>query len=176
MPADRPDRTRPAEHPVRTFDDAQRRYDSTGPGTSLLQARERLESLTSRDLTARSVATLKACGEFDPVVHAHVAASQPLTADERLEVLALGELLARHYRHPTEVHRAVMSGLSWAHIAEAVGSSAEHVRLDYLLWADSQRQLWHDYEGKFGLSDSEYAIAVDRAARRPCERDLEAGR
>jgi hypothetical protein len=48
-----------------------------------------------------------------------------------------------------------MSGASWAHIAEAVGSSAEHARLDYLLWADSQHQLWHDYEGKFGLSDSE---------------------
>lgn len=180
MPADEPvgqsGSTRPAEQPVRTLDDAQRRYNSAGPGTTLLDARERHEKLTSRDLTARSIAKLKARGEFDPVRHAEAGAVKPLTADECLEVLALSELLARYYRHPGGVHQAVMSGSNWTQIAQAVGSTAEQARLDYLRWADGQHRLWRDYEGKFGLSDTEHAAACARAAHRPCERELEAGR
>jgi len=100
----------PADRPSRTLEEAQRRYNSAGPGTTLLDARERLEMLTSRDLTARS------------------AACQPLTPDECLEVLALVELLARYQRHPDGVHQAVASGSSWTQIAEAVGGSAEQAR------------------------------------------------
>lgn len=166
----------PDAQPVRTLDDAWRRYNSAGSGATLLDARERQEALTSRDLTARSVAKLKARGEFDPVRHAESDAVQTLTADERLEVLALGELLARHYRHPGGVHQAVTAGSTWTQIAEAVGSTAERTRLDYMRWADGQHQLWRDYDGRFGLSDTEYALACERAGHRPCERDLEAGR
>ena len=49
-----------AVDPVRTFEDAERRYNSTGPGRSISDARERVEHLSFRDLTARSVAKLKA--------------------------------------------------------------------------------------------------------------------
>ena len=46
-------------------------------------------------------------------MHGRATECQPLTAANRLEVLALGELQARHYRHTTDMHRAVMSGVTW---------------------------------------------------------------
>ncbi len=99
--------------------------------------------------------------------HADASKYQPLTAAEHLEVLAVGEVLARHYRHPAHVDEAVKTGASWSQIAEAVGSDEAQVRQQYREWADGQHELYICYQGKFGMNDAEYAAAVKRASEPP---------
>jgi hypothetical protein len=111
----------------------------------IIAARDRFDELTSRDLAARAIATLKARGTYDPAKHADADSYQPLTVAEHLEVLAIGEVLARHYRHPTCVDEAVKAGGSWTQIAEAVGSDEAQARKQYREWADSQHNLYVHY-------------------------------
>jgi hypothetical protein len=93
--------------PATTYEQAQATYRCTS------DARERFEELDNRDLGARAIATLQGRGTYDPQRHGNAAKYPPLTAEEHLEVLAAGELLARHYRHPALVHYAVLAGASW---------------------------------------------------------------
>jgi hypothetical protein len=153
-----------------TYWQAQDGYRST------IDARERFAELTLRDLLARSYATLKARGEYDPQKHGD-GNREPLTATEHLEILALGEMLARHYRHPAQVDEAVKAGASWSQVAEAVGSDKARVRRAYREWADGQYRLHTDYEGKFGMDDAEHAAAISRASEPPAghENQREAG-
>ncbi len=67
--------------------------------------------------------------------------------DERLELLANGEVLARYYRHPATLAHAVEAGASWEQIGAARGASAEQARRDYREWAEGQHDLW---TGKWG--------------------------
>ena len=129
----------------------------------VIAVRERYDELTSRDYTARAIATLKARGTYDPAKHPDASEYQPLTAAEHVEVLATGELLARHYRHPVHVDQAIKAGASWPQIAEAVGSDEAQARQQYREWADGQHNLYIYYEGKLGMNDAEYAAAIKRA-------------
>jgi hypothetical protein len=138
-----------------SYDEAERTYKAT------IGARERFEELTLRDLMVRSLAKLRARGEYDPRRHG-ADDYQPLTRAEHLEILALGTVLARYYRHPAYVDHAVRAGASWAEVAAALGSSEAQARRDYRTWAQGQHQLWAAYAGKFGLDDTEYAAAVAR--------------
>jgi hypothetical protein len=161
----------PGRQPVITYGQAQDTYRST------VEARGRFDELTNRDLHVRALATLKARGTFDRDKHGNADRYQSLTAAEHLELLAAGEVLARHYRHPALVHQAVQVGATWAQIAEAVGSGEERVRQQYREWADGQHHLHTYYEGKFGLNDADYAAAIKRAADPPAgpETEHEAG-
>jgi hypothetical protein len=152
-----------APRPV-TYDEAERTYF---PG--LTGAWERFEELTLRDLTSRSLATLKARGEHDPQRHGPADGHEPLTPAEHLEVLALCEVLARYYRHPAHVHDAVQAGVSWEQVAAALGRDEDQARRDYRTWARGQHHLWTTCQGKFGLDDAGYRAAMARAAqgRRP---------
>ncbi len=91
------DGSQASERPV-TYDQAESIYQ-----INLAGANERYAELTDRDLSARSAAILRERGEFDPENRGHrlVAAREPLSAAERLELMAIGEVLARYYRHPT---------------------------------------------------------------------------
>ena len=144
----------------------------------IIAARERFDELTSRDHTARAIATLKARGTYDPAKHSDASKNQPLTAAEHLEVLATGEVLARHYRHPAYVDQAVKAGASGAQIAEAVGSDEAEARQQYREWADGQHNLYAHFEGKFGMNDAEHAAAIKRASEPPSapRAEHEAGR
>jgi hypothetical protein len=135
-----------------------------GEYRGITAARERFDELTSRDHTARAIATLKARGTYDRAKHPEVDKNKPLTTVEHLEVLAVGEVLARHYRHPAHVDLAVKAGASWSQIAEAVGSDETRVRQQYREWAESQHWLHAEYEGKFGMNDADYAAAIKRAS------------
>jgi hypothetical protein len=130
----------------------------------VIAVRERFDELASRDSTARAIATLKARGTYDPAKHPDACEHQPLTTAEHLEILAIGEVLARHYRHPTYVDRAIKAGASWPQIAETVGSDEALVRQQYREWADSQRGLYIHYEGKLGMNDAEYDAAIKHAS------------
>jgi hypothetical protein len=155
--------------------DASSRHDGT------IGARERFEELTTCGLLAGSYATLRARGDYNPQRHGD-GNREPPTAAEHLEILALGEVLARHYRHPAYVDAAVKAGAWWSQVAEAVGSDEAQVRQEYRQWADRQHRLHADYEGRFGMDDAEHAAAVRRAAVSPtgaldrAAADKEAGR
>jgi hypothetical protein len=144
-------------HPV-SYDEAERTYMAT------IEARERFEELTLRDLMVRSLAKLRARGEYNPQRHGAADDYQPLTRAECLEILALGTVLARYYRHPAYVDHAVRAGASWTEVAAALGSSESQTRRDYRTWAESQHQVWATCAGEFGLNDVEYAAALARAA------------
>jgi hypothetical protein len=101
-----------------------------GPGIS--KARERHEQLTDRILFAR--AAQQAAAQGQPVR----TAREPLTRDEHLEYLALGEMLARYYRPRYEVAAAFAAGASVAEVALALDISEEQVRERYARQLDRE--------------------------------------
>jgi hypothetical protein len=144
-------------------------YNDAGPiypGTLLTAGRDRYHELSDRDMEVRTAAKLRELGEFDPenLGHQLVAASEPLTAAERLEHMAIGEALARHYRHPSMLDQAAKAGATWEQIGAARGTSADQARADYRAWADGQHSLLSYGDGKFGMPDADYAAAYARSA------------
>jgi len=152
---------RPADSRTLTYNDAESAYRS-----SLYTARDRYAELSDRDLCARSVALLRERGEFDPenLGHQSLAEREPLSAVDHLEHLALGEVLARYYRHPAMLDQAAKAGASWEQIGAARGTSAEQARLDYREWADGQHSLLSYGDGRFGMSDTDHAAALALSA------------
>jgi hypothetical protein len=145
-------------------------YHATGNGRTWLDALDRYDELTRRDLHARSIATLKARGEYDQARHG-TSAPEPLTLREHLEVLANGEVVARVYRHPYQVYQALQVGATWEQIAEATGTDEAKARQAYRAFAVGQNRLWHHYgDRKFGMDDAEYAAALARAAEPEAKR------
>ena len=121
----------------------------------------RYEELTDRNLMARTIARLQARGEYDAGKHPDPADYQPLTVAEHLEMLALGEVIARYYRHPSQVDKAVRAGATWEQIAAATGTTTEAARAAYVEWAKGQHRLHADMG--IGLDDAEYAAALKTA-------------
>ena len=153
--------------PAATYLQAQDSYRDT------VDVRQRFEELTGRDLSARAYATLKARGTYDPQRHGDASKGQPLTVTEHLEILAAGEMLARYYRHPAQVHQAVLAGATWPQVAAATGADETHIRQAYRDWADAQHRLHNGYQGKFGLNAADHAAAIRRAAEPAAEPQIE---
>jgi hypothetical protein len=122
----------------------------------------RYHELTERDLLAGSIATLKARGTYRPSEHVSEERFPPLTVAEHLEMLALGEVIARYYRHPSQVDKAVRAGATWQQIADATGTTEEAARGAYRDWAEGQ----HKYAG---MSNATYAEALYLAEREGTE-------
>lgn len=94
----------PADTRPLTYDQAETIYPVRSSGGA-----ERFSELNQRDLSARAAAILRERGEFDPennLGHQVFAEQAPLTAEDRLKHMALGEVLACHYRHPAMLDRA----------------------------------------------------------------------
>ncbi len=128
----------------------------------------RYQALTDRDAMARAIATLQARGDWNEDRSLRPEDYPPLTADEHLELIALGQVMARHYRHPAQVHHAVLAGAAWEQIAAATGGDPGQARKAYREWADGQRRLRSDYPGgTIGLGDEEYADAIKAAGEPP---------
>jgi hypothetical protein len=158
-------------------------YDRAWAEYNIDAALARHDELVSRSVSARAVTRLRERGEFDPhnAGHQLLAASGPLTGAERLELIATGEVIARHYRHPSDLDHAVRSGATWEQIGAARGENAEDVRREYRAWADGQYEMWAGtgiWEGepghRFGMNDADYADAM-RYASVPAERERQAG-
>ncbi len=155
---------REAEHPLDprplAYDAAEAAYRS-----DLQAAADRYAALSVRDLCAGAAAILRERGEFDPADPGHqsLAEREPLTADDRLEQMSIGEMLARYYRHPSMLDRAAKAGATWEQIGAARGTSAYRARHDYRDWAVGQHDLNARY-GKWGLDDDEFAAAIARAS------------
>ncbi len=128
----------------------------------------RYQALNDRDSMARAIATLQARGEWNEDRSLNPEDYPPLTAAEHLEMLALGEVMARHYRHPAQIHHAVMAGATWAQIAAATGGDPDQARQAYRAWAEGQHLLRSDFPGgTIGLGDEEYAAAIKAAGEPP---------
>lgn len=161
--------------------DAARRatYNRASAEYNIVTARERHDELALRALSARAAAELRERGEFDPQNTGHqlLAESKPLSAAEQLELMATGEVVARHYRHPADLDHAVKAGATWEQIGDSRGESAEEVRREYRQWAEGQHDMWAStgvWEGesahRFGMNDADYSDAI-RAAGIPTERE-----
>jgi hypothetical protein len=79
-------------------------------------------------------------------------------------VLALGELLSRHYRWSGYIDYALNAGATWKQIAEALYWDEDQARQDYRKWADGQHRLWLDLDGRVGMGPTEYARAIARCS------------
>jgi hypothetical protein len=124
----------------------------------------RYQALNDRDSMARAIAALHARGEWGDDRGIDPEDYPPLTAAEHLEMIALGEVMARYYRHPAQVHHALMAGATWEQIAAATGGDAGQARQDCRTWADGQHRLRSGFPGGIiGLGDEEYAAAVKAA-------------
>jgi hypothetical protein len=141
-----------ARHPV-TYHEA-----STGNLTGQM---ERYRDLAQHDALAGAIAIGKARGTYEPNEYVNEEKFPPLTMAEHLEMLALGERIARYYRHPSQVDKAVKAGASWAQIAAATGTTEDAARAAYREWAESLHQLHADMG--MGMGDDQYAAAI-RAA------------
>lgn len=130
-------------------------------GGSITEQAARYAGLSERGLLTDAIAKRKAAGTYHPAAHANDANLSPLTVAERLEMLAIGENLARYYRHPALVHYAVTAGATWERIGAAAGTTADAARAAYRTWADGQHQLHANTGG--GLDDDEYAAALAAA-------------
>lgn len=98
-------------------------------------ALERHHELSVRASLALVADGARARGEaLSPTLAGAVA----LTVAERLEMLAMGEYVARYAAHPSDIHDALMDGASWEEIADAVGKEPVAVREGYRAWADRQ--------------------------------------
>jgi hypothetical protein len=138
-------------------------YNAPGLLTEHLARRR---ELTSRDLVSRSIAQSQAEGTYTPSSHLDPADYPPLTITEHLEVLAIGEALARHFRHPAGIHQAIAAGATWEQIADAIGTDIPTLRRDYQAWADGQHHLYQTSNGQLGITDAEHAAAIQEARKK----------
>jgi len=81
-----------AKHPV-TYHDAS--------GGNIVDQMDRYRDLAQHDALAGAIAIGKARGTYVPNEHVNEQKFPPLTVAEYLEMLALGERIARYYRHPS---------------------------------------------------------------------------
>ena len=131
------------------------------PLTDVLNA---YQALNDRDSMARSIAAQQARGTWKADGSIRAEDYPPLTVAEHLELIALGERLARYYRHPALVHHAVTAGATWEQIAAATGGSVSQARQAYVDWAVGQHRLRQDFPGgTLGLGDDDYAAAMKAA-------------
>jgi hypothetical protein len=127
----------------------------------------RWQELEQRDAMASAIATLQARGEWSDDRSLNPADYPPLTVAEHLELLALGEVAARRFRHPAAVHQAVLAGATWEQIAAATGGDPDQARQAYRRWAGELHELRAQFPGgTIGLGDEEYAAALRAADER----------
>jgi hypothetical protein len=123
---------------------------------------ERFNELAAKNASARARIELVERGAYDPARHG--ADDRPsLTVAEHIELLALAESIARTVRHPSNVHHALMAGVTWADIARTTDSDELTVRRDYQQWADDQYDLNQRFPDR-GMTADEHAAATARAA------------
>ncbi|MEV6868453.1 hypothetical protein AB0M44_46680 [Streptosporangium subroseum] len=126
------------------------------------QQLERYNELAAKNASARARIELLARGIYDSARHG-ADDRPPLTAAEHIELLALAECIARTVRHPSNVHHALLAGVTWADIARVVDSDELTVRRDYQLWADGRHDLNQHYPDR-GMTADEHASATARVA------------
>jgi len=122
--------------------------DSTSTHPTLLSAAARFDQLSMRDALA-AMADEEAPGSSDP-----------LTREEALELLALGEVIARKaaYGRQLTVRSARAAGASWSQIGAALGISKQAAWEAHSQWIEDQAEQ-HRRDG-YGGMDTDMAVAA----------------
>ncbi|GAA4961103.1 hypothetical protein [Kineococcus glutinatus] len=98
--------------------------------------------------------------EGDDPLGDRTAGPAPLDRDEALELLALGEVIARKagYGRQLAVRTARTAGATWTQIGDALGTTKQSAWELHTRWIDQQvhQNAVHDYEG---LDAGEAAVA-----------------
>ncbi|WP_067186729.1 hypothetical protein [Microtetraspora niveoalba] len=117
---------------------------------TLLTAVERYDTLRTREALASPA-------EEDDSESA--SADRPLTREEALELLALGEVIARKasYGRQLTVRSARRAGASWSQIGAALGTAKQSAWEAHQRWIDEQAR--HQGEGHWGWDGDEVAAA-----------------
>src|SRR3984893_16563067 len=125
--------------------------DSIESQHTLTTAVARYNDLRARDLFASAAADVSS-GE--PPYDA------PLPAQEALELLALGEVIARKagYGRQLTVRSARAAGASWTQIGAALGTTKQSAWEAHTRWIDHQARHRGAY-GQLGLDDQQAAAA-----------------
>jgi hypothetical protein len=124
---------------------------------TLLTAAARYDELRSRDVLAPGA----------DQADAHHPQATPLRKDEALELLALGEVIARiaSYGRQLTVRSARAAGASWSEIGAALGMSKQSAWEAHGRWIDEQASQ-HDGSGYEGM-DEDFAAAARALAGEP---------
>ncbi|WP_220183245.1 hypothetical protein [Sphaerisporangium album] len=135
-----------------TPDDLEKRF-------TLLTATARYDNLRAREALASWARDES--GEADPY------APPPLTKEEALEALALGEVIARKaaYGRQLAVRSARAAGASWSQIGAALGTSKQAAWEAHSRWIDDQAER-HRRDGYSGM-DERYTAAARVLAGKP---------
>ena len=121
-----------------------------------LEARFTLRTAAARYDGLRTREALGPSG--DDAGDAHTAA--PLSREEALELLALGEVIARMAAHGRQltVRSSRAAGASWSQIGAALGTSKQAAWEAHGRWIDGQAEQ-HRRTGYAGLGDDDVAAA-----------------
>jgi hypothetical protein len=125
--------------------------DSLEAQHTLATAIARYDELRTRDMLASAATDMTVAG---------VAAPAPLQKEEALELLALGELIARKagYGRELTVRSARAAGASWSQIGAAIGTSKQSAWESHNRWIDQQASQ-HGRIGYAGMDEQQAAAA-----------------
>ncbi|MER6171873.1 hypothetical protein [Streptosporangium sp. NPDC001681] len=128
-----------------TPDELERRF-------TLLTAAARYDALRTRDALAAPA------DEDDPALTPPDPDAEPLTRGEALELLALGEVIARKagYGRQLSVRSARQAGASWSQIGAALGTSKQAAWEAHNRWIDEQAG---ERDGHWGWDENDVAAA-----------------
>ena len=120
-----------------------------------------VDDLEHRWTLTTAVARYEQLRNRDALVDRHApagdpAAGRPLGRDEALEMLALGEVIARKagYGRQLAVRTARAAGASWAAIGQALGTSRQAAWEAHTRWIDAQVRE-HEATGYTGLDETQ---------------------
>src|SRR5215470_18083277 len=104
---------------------------------TLATAVARFDELRTRESMAATAAELSADG---PAAAPDSIDAPPLSREEALELLSLGEVIARKagYGRQLSVRAARAAGASWAQIGEALGTTKQSAWEAHSRWIDAQ--------------------------------------
>jgi hypothetical protein len=107
---------------------------------TLLTAVARHDALRARDALAPAGAAGGASGGASAGADDHPPDAEPLSREEALELLALGELIARKagYGRQLAVRTARATGASWTQIGAALGTSKQAAWETHTRWLEEQ--------------------------------------
>jgi hypothetical protein len=135
--------------------------DSTERVHTLLTAAARYDALRTRDaLAPPSDEPSEDDGPHDPQ-------AVPLTKDEALELLALGEVIARKagYGRQLGVRTARATGASWSEIGAALGTTKQSAWETHARWIDEQNEQLR--RGGYAGADDDRAAAARAPSGEP---------
>src|ERR1700722_514002 len=110
--------------------------DSLGEQHTLATAATRYQELRSREVLASGA--VASSDDRDALAAGDLSHAVPLTVDEALELLALGEVIARKtaYGRQLTVRSAREAGASWSQIGAALGISKQSAWEAHSRWID----------------------------------------